>query len=474
MYASIASSKDMNPLFPATFKHSEGELHQKNRETMASDLHHHHHHQQQQQQEVSSGLMRFRSAPSSLLANYMDGSSEDGEEGCEDFLHPRSSSPEAESMFARFMSCGGDGTGSPSLDLREIGDKSPVISATPTGAVSQRNSQFIASMKHEAAEVVPQQNGYSATASQMLYQAPPPVPLPSQSSASMDNSYGMVNSIVMGHSPPQVKTASANCSNLIRHSSSPAGLFSHLNVENGYASLRRVRNFRAGNGTNGEAAPGASRLKGQISFSSGPSSSSGLMSQISEIGNESIGANSPDDGSLGDSNGDNGCYMPEFPIGAWDSALVSENFSGLKRARVIDGKMLSGLNPSETQNGVGTHPPGLTHHFSLPKTSTEIADKFLQFQESVPCKIRAKRGCATHPRSIAERVRRTRISERMRKLQELVPNMDKQTNTADMLDLAVEYIKDLEKQVKNFKDSQANCTCSSKQKPCSSPVLRGD
>lgn len=30
-------------------------------------------------------------------------------------------------------------------------------------------------------------------------------------------------------------------------------------------------------------------------------------------------------------------------------------------------------------------------------------DKLLE--ESVPCKIRAKRGCATHPRSIAERVR---------------------------------------------------------------------
>nr|GMD86805.1 transcription factor bHLH130-like [Ipomoea batatas] len=35
----------------------------------------------------------------------------------------------------------------------------------------------------------------------------------------------------------------------------------------------------------------------------------------------------------------------------------------------------------------------------------------------------------------------------MRKLQELVPNMDKQTNTTDMLDLAVDYIKDLESQV---------------------------
>ena len=26
-------------------------------------------------------------------------------------------------------------------------------------------------------------------------------------------------------------------------------------------------------------------------------------------------------------------------------------------------------------------------------------------EESVPCRVRAKRGCATHPRSIAERVR---------------------------------------------------------------------
>ncbi|KAL3652187.1 hypothetical protein CASFOL_001868 [Castilleja foliolosa] len=41
---------------------------------------------------------------------------------------------------------------------------------------------------------------------------------------------------------------------------------------------------------------------------------------------------------------------------------------------------------------------------------------------------RAKRGCATHPRSIAERVRRTRISDRIRKLQDLVPNMDKWRN----------------------------------------------
>ncbi|CAM8999651.1 unnamed protein product [Rhodiola kirilowii] len=88
-------------------------------------------------------------------------------------------------------------------------------------------------------------------------------------------------------------------------------------------------------------------------------------------------------------------------------------------------------------------------------------DKLLE--DSVPCRVRAKRGCATHPRSIAERVRRTRISDRIRKLQDLVPNMDKQTNTADMLDEAVEYVKYLQKQIQELTDQQKNCKCSSKE-----------
>lgn len=51
-------------------------------------------------------------------------------------------------------------------------------------------------------------------------------------------------------------------------------------------------------------------------------------------------------------------------------------------------------------------PPVLAHHLSLPTSSAELSamDRLLHFQDSVPLKIRAKRGCATHPRSIAERV----------------------------------------------------------------------
>lgn len=49
---------------------------------------------------------------------------------------------------------------------------------------------------------------------------------------------------------------------------------------------------------------------------------------------------------------------------------------------------------------------GLSHQLSLPTSSTELSEmeKLLQLQDNVPLRSRAKRGCATHPRSIAERV----------------------------------------------------------------------
>ncbi|XP_057974640.1 transcription factor bHLH80 isoform X2 [Malania oleifera] len=97
----------------------------------------------------------------------------------------------------------------------------------------------------------------------------------------------------------------------------------------------------------------------------------------------------------------------------------------------------------------------------LPGAMSGLLDMEMEkiLEDSVPCRVRAKRGCATHPRSIAERVRRTRISDRIRKLQELVPNMDKQTNTADMLEEAVEYVKFLQNQIQELAEHQKKCKC---------------
>ncbi|KAM7496031.1 hypothetical protein LguiA_020445 [Lonicera macranthoides] len=62
-------------------------------------------------------------------------------------------------------------------------------------------------------------------------------------------------------------------------------------------------------------------------------------------------------------------------------------------------------------------------------------------------RVRARRGQATDPHSIAERLRRERIAERIRALQELVPSVSK-TDRATMLDEVVDYVKFLRLQVK--------------------------
>ncbi|KAF0897998.1 hypothetical protein E2562_001684 [Oryza meyeriana var. granulata] len=362
----------------------------------------------------SSGLLRYRSAPSTLLGEF-----------CDDFLPaaPRAASPDAagaDNVFSRFLAD------------HQIRDKSP---APPPPAA--------------AAAHFPDDPAMASQQQQMMFHSQQQ----QQQQQQMASVEGLYRTSSTGIDA--AVAGGGGASSLIRQSSSPAGFLNHLSMDNGYGSMLRAGIAAAGggggvgfrNGANAAAADspggGAGRLKGQLSFSSRQGS---LMSQISEMGSEELGGSSPE-GAGGGGRG----YLSGYPMSSeWEeSSLVSENISGVKRQR-------DSSEPAQNNGG------GLAHQFSLPKTSSEMAaiEKFLQFQDAVPCKIRAKRGCATHPRSIAERVRRTRISERIRKLQELVPNMDKQTNTADMLDLAVDYIKDLQKQVKVLNDSRANCTCS--------------
>ncbi|KAL8090183.1 hypothetical protein AgCh_039594 [Apium graveolens] len=240
--------------------------------------------------------------------------------------------------------------------------------------------------------------------------------------------------------------SSANCSNLIRQSSSPAGFFSYLANEIGFTETNDVGNFRSGSKTITELNSTSSRLGNYIDISSGLSSHSRFMPQIAETLNENIKSS---DGYLGNRQDGGISNRPCVPNFLNDSTCNS-----LKRNRDGEVKMLSNLNELDTQayqNDDSKHyTSGLVHQLSLPNTFAEMAtmENFMNFQQdSTPCKIRAKRGFATHPRSIAERVRRTRISARMKKLQDLFPNMDKQANTADMLDVAVVCIKDLQKEV---------------------------
>ncbi|KAI5071189.1 hypothetical protein GOP47_0013440 [Adiantum capillus-veneris] len=244
----------------------------------------------------------------------------------------------------------------------------------------------------------------------------------SQKSAYMHNTAYVENGNGIAHGMPTGKDG------LLRHSSSPAGFLSQVNDEHERHGL--------------------------------PSSS----------------GNSSEEGSY-EGQGGRG-FLSGY---AWDDTGImtigpSDGSSGArKRIRDLAEKGYSGPTILDSQKVDALDRSVLGNYFGLQTTSspesTYFADKFSP--DSIPCRARAKRGCATHPRSIAERNRRTKISERMKKLQELMPNIDKQANTAEMLDEAVEYVKYLQRQVQELRENRSKCNCAcSKQKESNSPPSR--
>ncbi|CAA7036395.1 unnamed protein product [Microthlaspi erraticum] len=61
--------------------------------------------------------------------------------------------------------------------------------------------------------------------------------------------------------------------------------------------------------------------------------------------------------------------------------------------------------------------------------------------------VRAKRGQATDSHSLAERVRREKINERLKSLQDLVPGCYKTMGMAVMLEVIIEYVRSLQNQI---------------------------
>ncbi|KAK4785017.1 hypothetical protein SAY86_001706 [Trapa natans] len=413
---------------------------------MESDLQQLYHHQPPV---ANPGLTRFRSAPSSFFTDILESVLE--REFCEDFLN-RPSSPETGQILSRLMS-GSTNAPAPKTPLGALQnpcsfreDNTP---PRKEAAAAAPRPPLPSSIKSEPK--ILQQNDFS---SDPYYQSSPQPPLPTWSKIYETVKPGREN----------------NCSNLIRQNSSPAGLLSNISIDSDLKVMdidfpidEPMRSLGPTPGYN--TAPGggakidkslplATRHRHRRNSLTRVSTAMAQMSPIAEVG----------DGRMGDSVeeidpfGEGIDLIAGFPVGSWDD---SENYGFPKRCRGQGDKNSLGLNASEALNENGRCGPRqmLAHHLSLPKNSSEMFAIERILEESVPCKIRAKRGCATHPRSIAERVRRTKISERMRKLQDLVPNMDKQMSTADMLDLAVDYIKDLQQHVKKLMVDRAACTC---------------
>ncbi|MQM22743.1 hypothetical protein Taro_055800 [Colocasia esculenta] len=75
--------------------------------------------------------------------------------------------------------------------------------------------------------------------------------------------------------------------------------------------------------------------------------------------------------------------------------------------------------------------------------------------------VRAKRGEATDSHSLAERVRRERIREKMKMLQDLVPGCDKVVGKALLLEEIINYVQSLQNQVEVRRGHLRNSSASS-------------
>nr|VDD04537.1 unnamed protein product [Brassica oleracea] len=276
---------------------------------------------------------------------------------------------------------------------------------------------------------------FSSLGSQTHYNPPRPPPQRQQHNP---NVVGLGDYFPDDPSNTGFDPGASSSSPLFRHRSSPAGFYDqHLPTANGNLLCFSLGRPNGGYGGGARGPPG---LKPELRFSGGSSSSShqerNSLQRISEVEAAAAAIKGVPSTSMTFGNDHNN----------WDNSSSHISFTidePGKRSKTTDFFTL------ETQ-------------FSMPQTSLEMArmESMMNIPEdSVPCRTRAKRGCATHPRSIAERERRTRISGKLKKLQELVPNMDKQTSYADMLDLAVEHIKGLQHQVESLEKGMERCTC---------------
>lgn len=159
-----------------------------------------------------------------------------------------------------------------------------------------------------------------------------------------------------------------------------------------------------------------------------------------------IGNIKPDPGLLnGWPDFSDGCDDLFQPIMA-DQRILQKNSSSVslspkKRKNLENQKALSEVNGIKGKKIKGSSDE------SSKETSTKEKSKVTETQKPDYIHVRARRGQATDSHSLAERVRREKISERMKCLQDLVPGCNKITGKAGMLDEIINYVQSLQKQV---------------------------
>lgn len=143
--------------------------------------------------------------------------------------------------------------------------------------------------------------------------------------------------------------------------------------------------------------------------------------------------------------------IPKFPEFGNYTSICPENYCQLSEETASpNGKRKRVSDPNKTEEVDAQQ--DLSGETSEQKGSDEKKQKMENSHGEETTKenyvhMRARRGQATNSHSLAERVRRERISERMRALQELVPGCSKITGKAVMLDEIINYVQSLQQQV---------------------------
>ncbi|MCD7452278.1 hypothetical protein HAX54_016110 [Datura stramonium] len=128
-------------------------------------------------------------------------------------------------------------------------------------------------------------------------------------------------------------------------------------------------------------------------------------------------------------------YMP-IVVGNGDNE--AEAGTGIKRSKSTEGnENNNGTVKMEEQKG--SESDGAEKEAKENQKITEPPKDYIH--------VRARRGQATDSHSLAERVRREKISQRMKLLQDLVPGCNKVTGKALMLDEIINYVQSLQRQV---------------------------
>lgn len=139
--------------------------------------------------------------------------------------------------------------------------------------------------------------------------------------------------------------------------------------------------------------------------------------------------------------------------------MSDEHSAGVKKRKGID-DCIALLNPSASSRmqNVGdqqTEVSSQPQRNPVDESNKKISPKMQSKEDSSDgddtkedyVHVRAKRGQATNSHSLAERLRRKKISERMKLLQDLVPGCSKITGKAVMLDEIINYVQSLQRQV---------------------------